>query len=116
MMDIDVAYSEYFDVFSCGQKPMLEADEFEKFIKSAKLFLKSVISEKSDAANTDEVKCCLCALAEGIYLEQRKGGIKTENIDGYSVTYSNQSPALQRLLEIALMYLGNSGLLYAGVE
>ena len=115
-MNIDVTYGEYFGVFSGGEDGLIPTEKFDGYIKRAKIFLKSICTDATDESYIEDIKNCLCALAEEIYSQQKQGGIKTENIDGYSVTYSMESPAERRLLRIALTYLGKSGLLYAGVE
>ena len=116
MLKIDVAYGEYFDKFSGGRKDALSKEDFDRYIKKAKLFLESLIQGSVDEENSDKIKDCLFALAEEFSLEDKTGFVRSENIDGYSVTYLEKDSIEQRLLKIACLYLGKSGLLYAGVE
>ncbi|MBQ2931295.1 MAG: hypothetical protein IJE62_00410 [Clostridia bacterium] len=116
MIDVETLYSDYFDKMSFGQVAILSPDNFEKYIKSAKIFLESILAEDAPKSCEDDIKCCLYVLAEEIFEEEKRGGVKSENIDGYSVTFKDQSPAGRRLLKTALIYLGKSGLLYAGVD
>ena len=116
MIDVETLYSDYFDKMSFGQAVVLSPDNFERYIKSAKVFLESILAENVSKTCEDDVKRCLYALAEEIFKEEKRGGVKSENIDGYSVTFKDQGPAGRRLLKTALLYFGKSGLLYAGVE
>lgn len=116
MIDVVTVYSDYFEKMSAGENVALQPENFEKHIKSAKIFLESILVEDVPKSCEDKVKRCLYALAEQIFVEEKEGRIKSENIDGYSVTFKDQSPAGHRLLKTALIYLGESGLLYAGVE
>ncbi len=116
MIDVEIVYSDYFDKMSFGQMVALSPDNFEKYIKKAKIFLESILAEDASKSCGNDIKRCLYAIAEEIFKEEKQGSIKSENIDGYSVTFRDQSPAGRRILKTALLYLGKSGLLYAGVE
>lgn len=69
----------------------------------------------------DEVRSCICELAEYLFKEDRKprtNGISSETTDGYSVTYQTEkaiSVISKDLYQIALKHLANTGLLYRGV-
>ena len=52
-------------------------------------------------------------MAEVFFRRQGALGIKSENTDGYSVTYSDIGLA-EELYEIAELYLGETGLLFKG--
>lgn len=116
MIDVATTYNDYFGKMSFGQEAALTPENFERCIKGAKVFLESILTEDVPKSCEDKVKRCLYALAEQIFVEEKQGSIKSENIDGYSVTFKEQSPAGRQLLKIALTYLGKSGLLFAGVE
>lgn len=116
MQKAEVGYSYYFNEYCMGASPMIPSDEFERFIKSAKQFLDAISINQHDGIEDTALKECLCAVSEELYKESKRGGIKNENIDGYSVTYNENKSVRSRLMEIATLYLGKSGLLYAGVE
>lgn len=116
MIDVEILYSDYFGKMSVGQVAILSPDNFGKYIKTAKIFLESILTEDVPKTCEEDVRRCLYALAEEFFEEEKQGGIKSENIDGYSVTFKDQSPAGRRLLKTALLYFGKSGLLYAGVD
>ena len=71
----------------------------------------------------DRVKDAICAMAEIDYQEEKKTpGVKSENSDGYAVTYADSGNTTGASGRVALMYqeasiyLGNTGLLYKGVS
>lgn len=116
MLKIDASYGEYFEKFSVGGKDALSKEDFDKYIKDAKVFLESLVFETLAEEELEKTKDCLFALAEEIAKEQKCGSITSENIDGYSVSYAEKSSVEKRLLKIACRYLGKSGVIYAGVE
>lgn len=73
-----------------------------------------------------EIKLAVCAVAERMNTADRSGAadinaaVKSENNDGYSVSYNDLSDIHQQLQldyeSAALLYLGGSPLLYAGVD
>ena len=116
MLKIDLGYGEYFEKFSIGDEKLLSKEEFEKYIKDAKLFLESLISTSLRKEHLEKTKDCLFALTRELAFEQKLGNVRSENIDGYSVSFAEKAPLEQRLFKIVSLYLGKSGLLYAGVE
>lgn len=64
-----------------------------------------------------EVKDAICAMAECTFTEGKKTpGIRSENSDGYSVSYSDSTADTRNadLYRAAEDYLSNTGLLYRG--
>lgn len=80
---------------------------------------------KNDMENEHRIKSCLCEMCDAIYNLTANDGkiVKSENTDGYSVTYvtevldgEDRKAVLQRqLYHIAECYLMHTGLLYLGV-
>lgn len=69
---------------------------------------------------SDKVKKCCCALAESEFQSEsaQNGNISSEKVGSYSVTFSVKSD-VERNAEknrIIVRYLGNTGLLYRGVD
>lgn len=75
---------------------------------------------------TAEVKNAVCAAVEALYEHQQQfanipQGIKSENTDGYSVTFRNmdvkeiQEQQKQIMLDAFVQELSDTGLLYQGV-
>ena len=63
------------------------------------------------------IRKAVCAMAEAAADEAAIGfGIGSESNDGYSVSYSSTAHAdmANRMKRMAIMYLGDSGLLYRG--
>nr|DAI95702.1 MAG TPA: Head Tail Connector Protein [Caudoviricetes sp.] len=74
----------------------------------------------------DEAKMATCAVAERIQVVEKSGvlnvnaAVKSENNDGYSVSYNDFSLVRAQLYtdyeDAALPYLYGTGLMYAGVD
>lgn len=102
---------------------MPEAD-FKRLSRQASAYLGSVTFERIKStlpkSVMDKVKDACCAVADAYLLNEQGGGIASETNDGVSVTYvagvGNSKTDGQRLREAAGLYLGNTGLLYRGVD
>lgn len=64
----------------------------------------------------DSAKRAICEMAELIQADDKRGGKTSENNDGYSVSFDTTRSLGSLLYDVAKVYLGNTGLLYAGVE
>lgn len=115
MQKIDISYAFYCNRFCCGGERVLPIAEFEKYIENARMSLNGFGAEYSLDFEED-IKLCLCEMAEVLYSGNRASNIKSESIDGYSVTFEEPTDRNKRLREIALKRLGETGLLYAGVD
>ena len=112
-------FSYYKDTY-CGE--MAEGD-FKRLSRQASAYLDSETFDRI-AAVTDEkimerVREACCAVADAILLNEN-GVVSQESNDGVSVIYtrgvSNTLTDEERLYHAAVLYLGNTGLLYRGVE
>ncbi len=65
-----------------------------------------------------KIKSCCCALAESEYSFNQRADISSEKNGSYSVTYSAKSDGshITEKSRIIAMYLGNTGLLYRGID
>ena len=70
---------------------------------------------------TDAIRDAICAMAETAWLEEKKTpGVKSETIDGYSVSYADSGNTTGAngmtnvMYESAFPYLANTGLLFKG--
>lgn len=104
---------------------------FIRIIKKASQYIDHFtfdrIKEK-EIGNYPTLPDCACAMADALYMATGDDGIKrekkSENIDGYSVSYvtensdgKNAENVLRsKLYSIAQLYLSETGLLYCGVE
>ena len=97
-------------------------------IIKANSHLNQYMHQKTDESNLEIVKLCLCEVAELIYqddvMRQEHGGksIRSENTDGYSVTYASSgdgedgiSQTDREVYSVIRRYLSGTGLLYLGV-
>ena len=102
----------------------LEKDSFEKEVLEASFFLRYLTLGKSDKVQPESLQYAACAIAD-MYAEQNQKaasgemGKKSENTDGYSVSYVSEmkdGETLETLLngkalQIAKKYLTGTGLL-----
>lgn len=62
------------------------------------------------------ISCAVCEMSELIYADEKRAGRASENNDGYSVSYETGKSLEASLYGVARVYLGDTGLMYAGVE
>lgn len=121
---IDLEYYQNF--FSDISVPY---DSFERIAREASLFVREITFNRIDEENiTEEVKDAVCAVCEVIYKEEKElentngREIKSENTDGYSVTYvteqqdgvSRQDMLWNKKYQAVRPYLLHTGLLNRG--
>ena len=116
MKRIDVGFEYYHNVFNCGSKGKLGRDEFERYLSKACGELDAYLCSDGLEQDEENIRLCLCEIAEILYAAQLSSGIKSENVDGYSVTYSDKTEVDEAVRRCVLKRLGRSGLLFAGVE
>ena len=63
---------------------------------------------------TDDIKNAVCAVCDVIYRADRQKGIKSESVDGYSVTLDSEACSQKTLYDTACLFLP-SYLLYRGI-
>lgn len=104
---------------------MLSAEDFPSLSAKAERYLDYVTHHRITEA-TDAVKNAVCAAAEALYEVNRRydavpNGIKSENTDGYSVTYTESDAREIRrqqddaMLDAITQELSGTNLLYQGV-
>lgn len=117
MMCVDFAY--YSGVY--GGKIIPEND-FDLLAKKSFSRILQAISEREIPEKFNEkVKDCCCEIAEKIYISDSENAkILSEKIGNYSITYADNSENSAELNKsckaVIWRYLGNSGLLYRGVD
>lgn len=104
---------------------------FTRMIGKASRYIDSFTFGRITEANMDKFPTlpdCACEMAEAVYNMVGKSGKdkekKSENTDGYSVTYVTEGvdgavaeeTLRRKLYAIARVYLQNTGLLYCGVD
>lgn len=85
--------------------------DFEQYAKLAVLYIKSVINSDIDFRKED-IYDCICALAEQLFENRDSKNVKSESVDGYSITYSGDSG--KNLYETLKLYLPKE-LLFRGI-
>lgn len=103
-----VDYSFYLDTYE-GKKIKNETD-FCEFAKKAELYINSVISQKHTEKDIAEA---VCAVADVMFSHQDSLGVKSEKVDGISVTYDGDRT--ERLMYNTLKLYVPSRLLYRGL-
>lgn len=103
---------------------------FNKYSKRASAYIDAFTYGRLTSENKIKYatlpECC-CEIAEYLFViseQKQNGDIKSESIDGYSVTYrqqysdgkSNLTIAENEAYKICKLWLGNTGLLYLGVD
>ena len=111
-------YSFYAD--SYGGKNIPEIDWKRVSLKAEQRlnsFTFGRLSEGWDgSAFVQLISCAVCEMSELIYADEKRSGKSSENNDGYSVSYETGKSLEASLYDVARVYLGDTGLLYAGVE
>lgn len=109
-MTVDLIFYEEF----CGGDFKIPAAEFERWERAAYFELSRITGGKSTQSLEECVKICICEIAELLYKMEMQGKIKSENNDGYSVTYQ-EGDTKNALTDIAKRYLSGTDYLYRGV-
>ena len=116
-------YADY-EYYSCQYGGKVSAADFRSLSLRASYFIDAATSGKAAAHADDErVKDCCCALVDLLQKNDMRDGIASETNDGVSITYtqggrygsSNTTTVEQHMYDTVSLYLGNTGLLYAGV-
>ena len=126
------SYNYYESGYLMGRDPKLSEDEFPLWEKQAERVLNQYTFSRlvsNFGLITDEVKDCTCELAELLYQADKsaqqaaeQGGVlQSYSNDGESGTFDvsqstfTEEGKAKKTREIVYRYLGNTGLLYAGV-
>lgn len=64
----------------------------------------------------NSAKCAVCEMAEILFADEKRDGKTSENNDEYSVSFDTSKSLSSLLYDVVRVYLGNTGLLYAGVR
>ncbi len=96
MTDFEFYIDEY------GGMEIEDIDEFSRCAKKAKLFITGITHTEPDFED-DDVKACVCALAE-VYSGLLSNGVLKEKIDGFETEYQEDS-LNEILMHTAKLYL-----------
>lgn len=124
-MRIYADYEYYADTY---KGTVIPEEAFPEAIREASAFIREITHDRIDEV-TDDVRDAACSVAEVRYLEseaQSQGNdsweVKSENTDGYSVSYvtegkdgeTREETVRRKMYLAARKYLIHTGLLYAG--
>ena len=126
------SYGYYETTYLMGRKPKIQEEDFQFWEKQAERVLNQYTFSRltSDfGLITDDVKDCTCELLELLYQANKstqqaaeQGGVlQSYSNDGESGTFDvsqstfTEEGKAKKTREIVYRYLGNTGLLYAGV-
>ncbi len=113
---LDVSYEYYFNIYNCGHQGDLSRQDFERYICRAERELEGYfVLERATDSQKESVWLCACEIAEVLHRFDSLDSVKSETIDGYSVTYSDRGSLVTKIRRIVLRRLGGTGLLFAGV-
>ncbi len=117
MVDNSIYIQYYHENFIDAGMNKIPAEQFPQYCFKAFCVLDAItFSRINDVADLDTVKQCVCEVSEVIYQYDTRIGIKSENNDGYSVTYDESDFGREKEIKrIAEIYLGSMGLLYSGL-
>lgn len=93
---------------------LIPPNKFKRFMSKAELFLENATGGREIPEEyTQKASLALCELAEIFMKRDSSKGVKSENTDGYSVSYDNSDFSLE-MNEILNLYFGDSDLLFKG--
>lgn len=115
MLVSDVSYEYYLSSYNCGREGKLSPSDFDFYCRRATEEVALRINGKADEEHKNSVRLAICEVADLISSSAAPHNIKSENIDGYSVTYKDHAPLSLSIASILEKHLSGSGLLYRGV-
>ena len=115
MTKSNIDYSFYFNVYNNGFAGVIPVESFGLYIAKAWREVESMLTSEYTEEQSEKICLCVCEVAEEIYENAEKQGIKSENADGYSVTYADVNVE-KNIKNIIIRRLADTGLLYMGVE
>lgn len=113
----NVSFEFYFNVFCGGNSGVIPAEQFPRVALLARREVDILLCQDCLYAENEEcINLCICEVAEALFKAEKADGIKSESVDGYSVTFEDVADVRTDINRIVRRWLSNSGLLYAGVE
>lgn len=113
-----VEYSFYTDTYGGSRIPQ---DGWQRLSQKAEQRLDSFTFGRCSGDWEGEswcsrAKCAVCEMSEILYTDEKRNGKTSENTDGYSASYDTGKSLASTLYDVVRVYLGDTGLLYAGVD
>ena len=104
-------YSYYTDQYLGKLIP--SSDEFFSICVRAEAYIDKITSGRITDV-TEDIKNAVCAVCDALYRADRQKGIKSESVDGYSITLDTSDKSQKELYDTASLFLP-SYLLYRGI-
>lgn len=104
-----IFYSEYQALF--GDLAIIPESGFDLWVKKSIAEIDRFINVPVSEIETDNARLCILEVTECIYQSSQNSGIRSENTDGYSVTYYDRKSDVYGIIK---KYLGEY--LYRGVD
>ncbi len=115
-MKNNLCFEFYFNVFCGGKDGVLLRDVFERYASAAERELCGFVNpEAIKKIPSETLWICLCEIAELLFAAEKNCGIKSERIDGYSVTFLDGDGIRNKIRRIVLQRLEPLGVAFAGV-
>lgn len=112
---IEIPYSDYVSRYQLDNAAVIPEEKFLPFLSKAEQVLDNLLmGNLHKIADTEAAKHCLCEIAELLFKTALRQGIKSEDNDGYRVTYGALCVE-NGACEIAARYLSATGLMYRGI-
>ncbi len=105
-----------FEFYSDQYKgSVLNSSLFDKYALKASYAINAYTYGKIQTV-TDDIEMATCEVAEILYKSELAGGeIVSESVGSWSKTFRADKSMKKDIMNVLFIYLGNSGLLYAGV-
>lgn len=117
MQRSNIDYIYYFDDYNRGREGIIPPSDFDFYTDKAWTELEALcFAEECGEEHRGAVYRCVCAVADMLYSAEKNNGVRSENIDGYSVTYSDENAVRREIRRTVMKYLVGTGILYSGVE
>lgn len=120
---MELTYNYYKETYLGDIIP--SENDFKRAVRDARVILQHMVHMDPPEELKDSVHMCLCEAAELIYQsgsrkKKHEGReIQSENIDGYSVTYTSSADSEtveMQVYGVIRKHLARTGLLYLGVN
>lgn len=105
----------YYLTYLKGREASIDEASFPYYENQAEMILRERILMPFEVNN--QIKDCICELAENILTYSQQGDISSEKVGDYSVSYQKRSAFEQKRSnnDIIKKHLARTGLLYTGV-
>lgn len=105
------AYADYQFYKQEYSGAAIPENRFKGAALKATAYMKQVLGDKDIAGHEEAVKMAMCEVAEVSYLKDVGAGKRSENNDGYSVSYETTRQLKRERYSALVLWLGNTGLL-----